>query len=268
MPAAAAAPVVVISPLQTRKWRPPQPPAMPDIASLPFAAPVARGVFGVLSRLGLLRYKIALKTLPIVVGALVARAVLEEGLGFEGMILDSVVSSFTWPCMMAIGVLLQGVIEDYKEAERIPGQIAVVCDSLAERVWWVNALRLRALQRGSGAAPEEGSAPVGDAEPASTFDPRALHTELLELLTTLFEFLAGLRSCSEMLSLVTATGMHVNSAFLGVEGGDAVSWEVWASVEALRGFVQRIEVIRRTDFLPAGGVLIRFITFAIVVLVS
>ena len=207
---------------------------------------------GVLERLGLVRFKIVLATIPVIVAAMLVRLVLEQGFNFQGIILDSVISAYTWPCMLAIGILLQGVMEDYKEAERLPGAVAVVFDSLAERIFYLAACDARDAERPAGAPP--------------ALDARALHAELLDLLTAVFEFFAGLRGASECLALATGTGLFLTDAAARVNGGSELGWEIWASVEALRGTIMRQAVIRRTDFLPAGSLLIKCITYSIVIL--
>jgi len=148
--------------------------------------------------------------------------------------------------MLAIGILLQGVMEDYKEAERLPAGIANVFDSLAERVFFLAACDARAAHGGP------------------PLDARALHAELLDLLTAVFEFLAGLRSASEVTALTTGTGLFLADAAARVSCGGDITWEIWQSVEHLRAHLLRQAVIRRTEFLPAGSMLIKGITYTII----
>ena len=258
MPSSDDPPVVVVSPMSSR-WTaaslaaglPPTPePAGPLLSNSERAlAKVVRASGGVLERLNLLRFKVALRAFVVVLGALGLRAILEEGFGFTGLIVDSTVSSFTWPCMLAIGVILQGVIEDYKSAERLPADIATMFDSLAERIFFLMALDARAPVAARGA-----------------IDARALHGELLELLVCVFEFFAGVRNCSEVLTLSTATGLFLTDAAARVAGGEGLSWEIWQSFELLRAALLRQSVIRRTEFLPAGSLLIKGVTYVIIIL--
>jgi hypothetical protein len=203
-----------------------------------------------LKSLGLVRFKLVFSTLPIVALAILTRVIFEEGFGFYGLVLDSVISNYTWPCMLAIGVLLQGVMEDYKEAERIPGHMASIFDTLAERVMFLQLCHARASS--------EAEMPQ--------FDARAMHVQLLELLISLFEYFAEMRGSSEVLALSSSTGLYLVDKALGIPGGHDVCWEIWSSIEQLRNAITRSAVIKRTDFLPAGGLLTKLITYSVVIL--
>jgi hypothetical protein len=207
-----------------------------------------------LKSLGLVRYKLVISTLPIVALAMITRAICEECFGFYGLILDSVIANYTWPCMLAIGVLLQGVMEDYKEAERIPGHMASIFDSLAERVMFLQLCHARA------------SAEAETPQAEMPFDARAMHLQLLELITAYFEYFAEMRGSSEVLALSSSTGLFLVDRAINIPGGDSISWEIWSSIEQLRNAITRSAVIKRTDFLPAGGLLTKFVTYSVVIL--
>jgi len=88
-----------------------------------------------IARLGFARYKIFIKVIPIVIISIAIRAILEATIdSFDGLIQSSTVTPFAASSMFVIALMLAGVMEDYKEAERIPANITNIIDSLSEKI--------------------------------------------------------------------------------------------------------------------------------------
>jgi len=73
-----------------------------------------------LSRNHILRFEIFVTVAPIIIVAIVIRVLLENFANFKGVIPSSVVTPFAGTCMFLIAVCIGGVLEDFKEAERLP----------------------------------------------------------------------------------------------------------------------------------------------------
>ena len=72
-----------------------------------------------LSRYGILRLEIFVQVIPIVLAVVCLRLLLELYCDFTGVIPSSAVTPFAGTCMFLIAVCIGGVLEDYKEAERL-----------------------------------------------------------------------------------------------------------------------------------------------------
>jgi hypothetical protein len=153
---------------------------------------------------------------------------------------DSVVSTFSFPFMLFLGFLFQGVLSDFQEAQRIPGHLAVALETLLERASFIGAQ----------------AAKKGLASPAPL-----LHTELLEYVLCMFENFAGLRTHLDMLALTSALGScYAEGVSLLPAVVEPDAWAVWATSEQLRTGLVRMATIKRTDFLASGHLLMQWIT--------
>lgn len=163
-------------------------------------------------RLGLARFEVILKVLPVVTLAVIIRASLEfSDVNFKGIIASETVTPFATASMFVIALMLAGVLEDYKEAERIPANIANSMDSLAEKIEYVGMIsrRKKAAQVAGAAAraagggkahgggehahPEagrhgkEGKGAEEEEEEFEVLNTEECHAELLTYLTSLME---------------------------------------------------------------------------------
>jgi hypothetical protein len=93
---------------------------------------------------------------------------------------------------------------------------------------------------------------------------RALQRELLEFALCLLEFFAGLRSHADALALTGALSAVFAEASLATRGVDTDAWFVWQGGEELRALLVRVTVIKRTDFMSGGHVLMQLLTIFIV----
>lgn len=174
--------------------------------------------------------------------------------------------------------MLSGVLEDYKESEGFPAEIASHVDAISDKIQFATLLLQRAKDN---ERTESNSNPVDDSNVSNNksntseiqggetqqemlalgketlvedldLDSIALHKELLSLLDNVFEFLGGLRSDEE---IVVALNTHAQFFALaihesGVDGVEA--GEILGSFEEMRSTLLRLYVIKRTDFIPSG----------------
>src|SRR5690242_8120511 len=80
----------------------------------------------------MLKWRLFVTTLPIVVGALAIKIALEKLFGFQGLIDFSDMSPILTAGTFLIGFMLAGTVADYKEAEKIPAEIACELESIEE----------------------------------------------------------------------------------------------------------------------------------------
>jgi hypothetical protein len=236
-----------------------------------------------LARLGFARYKIFLKVVPIVIISIAVRAVLEATVdGFDGLIASSTVTPFATASMFVIALMLAGVLEDYKEAERIPANITNVFDSISEKIDYCALITRRkkaAIEaklkanaaHGKPAGHEGGGHGHGheEEEDFPIIDSREMHEELLGYLTNLLEFLASLRT-EQDISAITTTYAKWLCAKID-EAAEATHIEVWEFGDLfndLRDNISRMAVIKRTNFIPSGYSLMQVLVYTTVILTS
>jgi hypothetical protein len=199
-----------------------------------------------LSPRNLLRFELILLALPWVCLTVLFRALLNYAVPtFQGLVPDYALSTFTYPFMLFLSMMFTGVLADFQEAQKIPGSLSVKIDTLFERAHFLG----RAVERegGDGAGTQ-----------------RALQRELLEFALCLLEFFAGLRSHADALALTGALSAVFAEASLATRGVDTDAWFVWQGGEELRALLVRVTVIKRTDFMSGGHVLMQLLTIFIV----
>ena len=74
---------------------------------------------------------ILVKTLPFVVGIVVLKYALHM-LGFEYIELNALFTSFIAANVFLLGFLMAGVLTDFKESEKLPGELSVRLESIAD----------------------------------------------------------------------------------------------------------------------------------------
>ena len=101
-----------------------------------------------LARLRLTSHKVLLTVVPLVLLTVLVRVLLQvltrgefssspDAAGFQGIFAAETVTPFTTASMFVIALMLSGVMEDYKESEKIPAEIACALDSLSSKACYV-----------------------------------------------------------------------------------------------------------------------------------
>lgn len=202
---------------------------------------------GILGRLRIMRFKLFLLASPIVLGALLIRIILDVLIDFKGIISEQSISPFSFLAMFVISTFIAGVLEDYKEAEKMPGTFSNVLDALSEKIDYVGHMSAK-LPPGS-----------------PRFDAVRGQRELLEYVVCLFEFLADIRTGQEMLALTRAVGAHLAEQYAPMSFGvETDIWMVWGQVDVLRSLLTRLIVIKRTDFVSGGQMLMKGLCYLVI----
>lgn len=84
------------------------------------------------------RHGLTLKILPVTL-ALLALKLAAAALGWEPFEMNALVSSMIAANVFLLGFLINGAMPDYKEAERLPGEMAASLDAIGEEILLLRA---------------------------------------------------------------------------------------------------------------------------------
>ena len=92
--------------------------------------------------MSMLKWKLMITTLPVPVAAIFVRLVLEHFFknymnGYSGVMDFSALSPVLTGGVFLIGLMLSGTLQDYKESEKIPAEIATSLETMEETIGWV-----------------------------------------------------------------------------------------------------------------------------------
>lgn len=187
----------------------------------------------------MLKWKLMLSTLPFVAVVTAIKAAIEFGAAYPGVVEFGDVGIVLTGGVFLTGFLLAGTMSDYKESERLPGEIAITLETIEE----IFVL-------------------------ASTGRPNLnlseLRREVLVVSDTIKAWLLRAKSTEDVFASLT----HMNVVIRKLEQGGAGPYASRAVPQLLmlRKNVSRIDVIRRTGFLPAGYALLEVLLGMILVL--
>jgi hypothetical protein len=191
------------------------------------------------------RWYILLAIAPNILGSVALRFVLGDLLQLELFDQDTV-SAFSNSAIFVIAIMLAGVLEDYKESEGFPAELAAQLDAVSEKLELVELM----VEDGEGENKDEEGGSKDSAR--ERFSSRQQHRELLSLCETMFEFLAGLRDDTDMLAAVTVHAKFAARAVHRADCGAVEAGDVLEHFDAIRQTLLRLHVIKRTDFIPSG----------------
>ena len=177
----------------------------------------------------MIKWKLLIKTLPLVVGVIVIALVRDYVLHLPGVIEFSEVSPLLSAVALIIGFMLAGVLTDYKESEKMPGEIATTLETLGDTVRVVIALNKEA--------------------DVSDFEPK--YRALVSTVDDWFVRRVGVAQCYAKLddfrqvvqTMHAAAGVNYTIRGLG-------------EMHNLRRLITRVDVITRTSFMPVGYTLL------------
>src|SRR3954468_10995888 len=80
----------------------------------------------------LIKWKLLLTTLPFALVALAVKVVLHRAFAFEGVVEFSDIGVVLTGAVFLIGFMLSGVMSDYKESEKLPGDLACALEAFED----------------------------------------------------------------------------------------------------------------------------------------
>jgi len=186
------------------------------------------------------KWRLMLTTLPYVAAILAAKLFLEFVLGFRGLVDFSDVGVVLTAGVFLLGFLLAGTMADYKEAEKIPAELASTLEALEE------IFVLAATTRPS-------------------LDVTRMRRALLEMTDGIKEWVVGRRSTREVYDCMS--GLNAVIQLLEREGAGPYASRAVPQLLAVRRSVSRMDVIARTGFLPPAYALLEVLITMIIALV-
>jgi hypothetical protein len=187
-----------------------------------------------------LKWRLMLTTLPFVAVVTVIKAALEFGAGFSGAVDFADVGVVLTAGVFLTGFLLTGTLADYKEAEKLPAELATTLELLEE------ILVLAAATR-----------------PA--LDLPALRRSLLALTDSLRDWIYKRKTTEHAFEAMT--GFNAVLQTLERDGAGPYASRAVPQLASLRKTVSRMDVISRTGFLPPAYALLETMLGLILILV-
>jgi hypothetical protein len=177
----------------------------------------------------MLKWRLLITTLPFVLVALLVKVALRFGLGFEGMVEFSDLGVVLTGAVFLIGFMLSGTMADYKESEKLPGDVACSLEGLEEN-----------LLHAAAAKPD--------------FDVTQVPLRMRALRGTVRDYLFKKKTQVQMLEELSA--MHSIIFDAEKAGASSHAGRAMSELQNLRKSLTRLGVISRTGFLPAGYALL------------
>jgi predicted membrane chloride channel (bestrophin family) len=169
------------------------------------------------------KWKLTIRVLPLALAAVAMKA-LAHYQGWE-TITFTLFSGLLAATVFLLGFLLSGVLTDYKESEKLPGEIAASLDAITDQAVVIQTSRKR----------EEATASV------------AL---VLDLTRGILDWFRGKLTTDELMLLIEG----LNPGFAALEPHTPPNFLLRMQQEqgAIRRVIIRIDAIRRTSFISSG----------------
>ncbi len=187
----------------------------------------------------MLKWKLMLTTLPFVVVVTAIKAVLEFVFHYKGVVEFGDVGIVLTAGVFLSGFVLAGTMADYKEAEKLPSEIAITLETI-EEIFVLACTGRPALAIGE------------------------FKRETLKVADTIKAWLLRAKQTPEVFDALTQ--MNVIIRRLEAGGAGPYASRAVPQLLMLRRNVSRIDVIRRTGFLPAAYALLEVLLAMILLL--
>lgn len=188
----------------------------------------------------MLKWKLMLTTLPVVVAVTAVKAGLEFGAGWSGAVDFADVGVVVTAGVFLTGFLLAGTIADYKEAEKLPSQIATTLEVLEEILVLASSNR-----------------------PALNLVE--LRKSLLSLTDIIIDWFHTRKTSAVMFEAMADFNLVLQS--LEKNGAGPYASRGVPQLANLRSSVSRADVIKRTSFLPPAYALLETVLALVVGLI-
>lgn len=177
----------------------------------------------------MLKWKLMITTLPFVAVALAVRVGLDQALQFGGVVEFSDVGLVLTAAVFLMGFMLAGVMSDFKEAEKLPAELACTLETLEDTV------SMAAFSKPTLNAPE-------------------LRGKVLQVSDTVWNWLMK-KADTEALH-ATLHGFEETLVGLEKAGAGGYATRGLNELHNLRKTLTRIQVISETSFLQSGYALL------------
>ena len=170
------------------------------------------------------KWKLALKVLPIVAVIILLKLVVHQ-LGWEFLTLNSLFGAIISANVFLVGFLISGVLVDYKEAEKIPGELSCSLEVLTDECYITYKSKKSTIARD-------------------------FLNDIHDLTASIIKWLHKKEKTDAVLKRITGLNDH----FLALESLTQANFIARLKNEQsnLRRLITRIHSIRETSFNPAG----------------
>ena len=177
----------------------------------------------------MIKWKLLLTTLPFVLVALAVKLVLRYVLQFEGIVEFSDIGVVLTGAVFLIGFMLSGTMADYKESEKLPGELACAIEGFEDDL--VHATVAKA-----------------------DLDVAKMRAGARELAAVVHAWLLKKATQTAVYDAISKAQQLAFAAERAGAGGHAT--RAMSELQSLRKTVTRIGVISRTGFLASGYALL------------
>ena len=187
----------------------------------------------------MIKWKLMLSSIPYMVGVIGLNYVINNVLGFEGVIEFTDVGLVLTGGIFLVGFMLAGTMADFKESEKLPAELACTLEAIEETI-------------------------VTAAVSKSTLDSKTMKLSLFEVTMDISNWFYKKISYEQIFISIS----KLQSVIFKMEeaGGTSYATRMLGELNALRKIISRISVISRTSFLATGYALLETLIFAIIVL--
>lgn len=189
------------------------------------------------------KWKLFFTTLPYVSFILALKILLARFFGFEGFLELGEVSLVITGGIFLIGFMLAGTMADYKESEKIPGDLAAALETAEDTIIQVTM----------------------NAKDPSKIDTKTILRELFNLGESIIAWFYKKKTDEEMYAQLTSIVYKISELEkLGANGGGC--GKIIGDFNTIRKIINRVGVISRTGFLATGYALLEVLITAIIII--
>lgn len=188
-------------------------------------------------KLNIMKWRLMVASLPITIGVVLLKIMIEQGFHFEGLVHLSEIGLVITGGIFLIGFMLAGTLADYKESEKIPAEMAGTLEAIEDTVGLCHAFK-------------------------SNFDLDAQLRKINEVTEALIAYFAHCASEREVYSRIE----ELNAVAIHAENTDIGTTSSWVRREqaTLRRLFTRATVIKRTYFMATGYAFLETLTIVII----
>lgn len=183
------------------------------------------------------KWKLMLTTLPITLAIIALKFGIVYGLHYDGLVKFSEIGIVVTGGIFLVGFMLAGTIADYKESEKIPGELACTLEAIEDAIVLGHQLRSEYDLPGT---------------------IRQLHN-VTEAIICWFEHKVTEDEVFKKISDISKIALVMEKGGVG-----QVTSRVEAEQSNLRKLFTRAHVIEKTSFLAPGYALLEVLTFVII----
>jgi hypothetical protein len=186
------------------------------------------------------KWRLVITTLPWVLLVLGLTFLRQDVLGIRSLVDFGDIGAVLTAAALIIGFMLAGVLSDYKESEKLPGDLATTLEAIDDAI-------------------------VAGSRSGKTFDAREArqrYNDITEVITNWFMNRGTVASCFQALNSMNGLIADLERAGIGA----IFLARCLTEQHNLRKIVTRIDVIRRTTFIQTGYALLQMFVLATILL--